>query len=409
MNAWLLVVLVIIFVSFFLDLVVSLINLKALSPELPEEFHDIYDNTEYATSQNYTRVTTRFSLIENTFTTTATLLFLLLGGFNLLDNFARSFGLASIATGLLYTGTLLLLSFFLGLPFSIYSTFVIEERFGFNRTSLKTFLFDILKTILLTLIIGGPILALVLWFFEKTGSLAWFFCWIGIVVISIILQFLAPVIIMPLFNKFTPLEDGPLKEKIFAYVHREKFEIQGIFTMDGSRRSTKLNAFFTGFGRFRKIVFFDTLIEKLSIEEIVAVLAHEMGHYKHRHLIKMIVASIFQTGVMFFLLSLVINNRGLFSAFGMENVSIYASLIFFGFLFTPVNLLVSIIFHIFSRRHEYEADSYAASTTGSPENLISGLKTLSQANLSNLTPHPLFVFLHYSHPPVLERIRMLRQ
>ncbi len=408
MNAWLAVILVIILLSYSLEFLVSLLNLKALDPELPEEFKDVFDQKEYAKSQNYTRTTTRFSLIESSFTTSATLLFLLFGGFNLLDVFARGFGMGSIATGLIYTGSLVFLSMFFGLPFSLYSTFVIEEKFGFNRTSVKTFILDLMKTIFLTIIIGGPLLSLVLWFFEKAGSLAWIWCWIGVVIISIILQFLAPVLIMPLFNKFTPLEDGSLKNTILNYAEREHFRIQGIFTMDGSKRSTKLNAFFTGFGRFRKIVFFDTLIEKLSIEEIVAVLAHEMGHYKRHHLIKMIFASIFQTGIMFFFLSLVINNEGLFSAFGMEYISIYASLIFFGFLFSPCNILISIIFHIFSRFHEYEADLYAAESTGTQENLINALKTLTQTNLSNLTPHPLHVILHYSHPPVMERIKALR-
>ncbi len=408
MNTWLFVIITIILFTYILETIVSSLNLKALSPDLPKEFSDIFDSEEYAKSQKYTRTTTGFSLIENTFSTTITLFFLLIGGFNLLDTFARGFGYGFILTGLIYTGSLLFLTLIIGLPFSLYSTFVIEERFGFNRTTVKTYILDLLKTLLLTILIGGPILSLILWFFAKTGDLAWIWCWIGVVIISIILQFLAPVLIMPLFNKFTPLEEGDLKNVILEYAQSEKFKIQGIFTMDGSKRSTKLNAFFTGFGRYRKIVFFDTLIEKLSIKEIVAVLAHEMGHYKCHHLLKMIGASILQTGIMFFLLSLVINNTGLFAAFSMEHVSIYASLIFFGFLFSPVNFLISIVFHIFSRRHEYEADHYAANSTNTPENLINALKTLSQTNLSNLTPHPLYVFLHYSHPPVLDRINALR-
>ncbi len=213
---------------------------------------------------------------------------------------------------------------------------------------------------------------------------------------------------MPLFNKFTPLDDGELKEKITSYANGQQFAMQGIFTMDGSKRSSKLNAFFTGFGKFRKIVFYDTLVEKLSTDEIVAVLAHEMGHFKLKHIFIMLLSSIIQTGIMFFLLSLTLSNSNLFQAFGMSNVSTYASLIFFGFLYSPVNLLVSILFNIISRKHEYEADAYAAKTTNMPEKLISGLKQLSQENLSNLTPHPFHVFLHYSHPPVLERIDALR-
>jgi STE24 endopeptidase len=214
---------------------------------------------------------------------------------------------------------------------------------------------------------------------------------------------------MPLFNKFSPLENGSLRDKILNYAEQEHFKLQGIFTMDGSKRSSKLNAFFTGFGRFRKIVFYDTLLEKLTESEIVAVLAHEMGHFKLGHIVKMLFASIIQTGIMFYLLSIFLENREISGAFFMAETSIYSSLIFFGFLYSPINLLVSILFNAFSRKNEFEADNYAARTTGSPEKLITSLKKLSQANLSNLTPHPLMVFVHYSHPPVLARIEKLRQ
>ena len=214
---------------------------------------------------------------------------------------------------------------------------------------------------------------------------------------------------MPLFNKFSPLEDGDLKETINGYTEREKFRIQGIFTMDGSKRSSKVNAFFTGFGRFRKIVFYDTLMEKLTTGEIVAVLAHEMGHFKKKHIIKMLVISVVQTGIMFYFLSLIMQNQGLFEAFKMDHISTYASLIFFGYLFSPVNMLVSIAFNFISRKHEYEADAYAIDSTSTVDDLISGLKKLSQANLVNLTPHPVAVFLEYTHPPVLERIEAIRK
>ena len=295
-----------------------------------------------------------------------------------------------------------------GLPFSVYATFGIEARFGFNKTTAGTFVLDLLKGIVLTTLIGGPILVFVLWFFDKGGPWAWLYCWIGVVVAMMVIQLLAPVLIMPWFNKFTPLDDGKLKESVTNYAVKEKFKIKGIYTMDGSRRSTKLNAFFTGFGRFRRIVFFDTLMEKLSTDEIVAVLAHEMGHYKLRHVFKMLAASILQMGILFFILSRFINNQGLFGAFRMDHVSIYASLIFFGFLYSPISMLLSVIFNIFSRQHEFQADRYALISTGRPEALISALKKLSVTNLSNLTPHPLHVFLNYSHPPVLERIRVFR-
>lgn len=408
MNYWLIFIIGILVFTFVLEFIVSKLNLSALSPQLPEEFKDIFDQSKYRQTQNYTRVITRFSLIQSSFSTILTILFILLGGFNFLDIFARSFGFSQIITGLIYTGSLLFLTMVIGLPFSLYSTFVIEERFGFNRTTAKTFILDIVKSIALTILLGGPILALVLWFFESTGQYGWLFCWIGVFTISLIFQYLAPIFIMPLFNKFTPLENGDLKDSIFDYAEKENFKLQTICVMDGSKRSSKLNAFFTGFGRYKKIVFFDTLMEKLTSAQILGVLAHEMGHYKKKHLLKLLVASFFQTGLIFYFLSLIMNNNLLFAAFKMEYVSIYASLIFFGFLYTPVNLILSIVFNHVSRKHEYEADSYAAQSTGKPSDLIDGLKILSKENLANLTPHPLHVFLHYSHPPILTRIQTLR-
>ncbi len=268
---------------------------------------------------------------------------------------------------------------------------------------------DMLKGLVLGIILGSPLLGAILWFFENGGTYAWLYCWVGVVVFGILLQFLAPILIMPLFNKFTALEDGPLKEKILAYAKQENFALKGIFTMDGSKRSAKLNAFFTGFGKFRKIVFFDTLLEKLEDDEIVAVLAHEMGHFKKKHILKMMASSVLQTGLMFFLLSLFIENRGLFSAFGMENLSVYASLVFFAFLYSPLSTLLSVFANYLSRIHEFEADLYAAKTTGKPEMLAQSLKKLSRENLSNLTPHPLMVAFSYSHPPVLARIQSLNR
>lgn len=407
MNTWLIVVLCIILVSFTLELTVSYLNIGALTPDLPKEFKDVYNRDEYQKSQQYTKATTGFGLIENSISTALTVGFLILGGFNWIDTIARSFGYNTIVTGLLFTAGLGILSFLVGIPFSIYSTFVIEENFGFNKTTMKTFTLDLIKAILLTMLLGGPLLALIFWFFEATGTYAWVYCWIGVVAFTVLMQFIAPVLIMPLFNKFTPLESGELKDKITDYSVKEKFQLSGIFTMDGSKRSTKLNAFFTGFGKFRKIVFFDTLIEKLTPDEIVAVLAHEMGHFKLKHIVKMMTISILQTGFMFFLLSLVLKVPEISKGFMLDQPSIYASLVIFGFLYSPISLFTSIGVNILSRKHEYEADAYAAKTTGDSQQLVTSLKKLSHANLSNLTPHPIHVFLHYSHPPLLQRIDTL--
>ena len=409
MNSYLIFILSVLILEYLLNQIVAILELRSLDPKLPQEFTNLYDQEKYQKSQEYTRVGNIFSQVQGTFWMILMLIFIPLGGFNLVDSMARNFNLGAIATGLIFMGILSLLSFFISLPFSVYSTFVIEERFGFNKTTIKTFVLDLIKGTLLSILIGAPLLAVVLWFFQTAGNLAWLYVWIVVTLFTFIIQFLSPVLIMPLFNKFTPLEEGKLKEIITNYVQAQNFAIEGIYTMDGSKRSTRLNAFFTGFGRFRRIVFFDTLVEKLEANEIVAVLAHEMGHFKHKHIFKMMAASILQSGMMFFILSLFLGNQQLFAAFGMKHISIYAGLVFFGFLYAPISTLLSIFFNIFSRKHEYEADAWAVDTTGEGQALINGLKKLSVHNLSNLTPHPFNVFLNYSHPPVLQRIRAIEQ
>ncbi len=408
MNPWLLAILLILLATCLLEVAASIFNVRALSPDLPKEFSDVYTPSEYKTSQDYTRTLTYLSVIQTSFSALLTILFILAGGFNAVDIWARNLAENQIVIGLLFIGSLMSLSFLVGLPFSAYSTFVIEERFGFNRTTVKTFYFDVLKGLLLVILLGVALLTLVLWFFTHSGPLGWLFCWLGIVLFSLGLQFLAPILILPMFNKFSPLEKGILNDAIIEYAQQEQFTIQGIFTMDGSKRSSKVNAFFTGFGNFKKIVFFDTLIDKLQTHEILAVLAHEMGHYKLNHIPKNIVASILQIGAMLLLLSLILSNQQLSLAFGMEHISVHASLVFFGFLYSPINLLLSILFNFISRQHEFAADKYAAETTGSCKHLISGLKKLCGANRTNLTPHTFMVFLHYSHPPAIERIGRLK-
>ena len=407
MNPYLAVIITIIVSEYLLSQVILFLELRSLGGQLPHELNDVYDQDKYRESQRYTRKNCHFAAIQETFMVVVTLLFILLGGFNRVDLLARSYHLGPIVTGVLFSGILAFLATLINLPFSLYSTFVIEEQFGLNKTTLQVFIQDFVKAVLLSICLGGPLLAMVFWFFEATGERAWLYCWLAVTACIFILQFLAPVVIMPLFNRFIPLEEGELKKQITKYAKSQKFSMQGIYTMDGSKRSTRLNAFFTGFGRFRRIVFFDTLIEKLTASEVVAVLAHEMGHFKRKHIYKMMIASILQMGVMFLILSLFLENPQLSAAFGMEHISLYASLFFFSFLFSPVSTLLAIVFNYYSRKHEYEADAWAAETTGSPHDLIQGLKKLSSHNLANITPHPLNVAVNYSHPPLLQRIRAL--
>jgi STE24 endopeptidase len=409
MNGYLVFILAVLILSWFLDLVIEILNLRSLKPELPAEFQGWYDDGKYAASQQYLRETTIFGCIADTFFLILTVAFILLGGFNYVDGIARAAGFGEIPTGLCFAGILLLASDIIHIPFSAYGTFVIEERYGFNKTTLKVFVADHLKGWLLAAAIGGPVLALVLWFFQKAGPLSWLWCWGAVTAIQILLMFFAPAVIMPFFNTFTPLADGELKEAIERYAREQRFRMQGIFTMDGSRRSTKSNAFFTGFGRFRRIVLFDTLIAKHSVDELVAILAHEVGHYKKRHVFRMFAMSMATSGIMFFVLSLFLNNPSLSAAFRMEHTSLYATLFFFAFLYAPIEMFFGIGANMLSRRHEFEADGFAASTVKNPVPLITALKKLSVDNLSNLTPHPAKVFFEYSHPPVLERIHRLRR
>lgn len=384
------------------------LNRKALSTEVPAEFTGTFDATEYKKSQDYTKAGIGFENISSSLTTLITIFFILWGGFNAVDLWANGFGYGQIATGLIFYAGLAVLSDIVSLPFSLYSTFVIEEKFGFNKTTLKTFFMDKIKGYLLGGIIGGAILSGVLLFFNAAGTPAWLWCWLFTVVITLGVQYIAPTWILPLFNKFTPLEDGELKEKIEKFAKDNGFELSGIFIIDGSKRSTKANAYFTGFGKKKRIALFDTLINNLSTDEIVAVLAHEIGHSKLGHIRKMLTMSIINTGVVFLLMSFFLGNKELFAAFGMHNISVHAGLIFFALLYTPVSIVLSIFSNIRSRKHEFEADAFAAQTTHEPEALIGALKKLSVSNLSNLTPHPFYVWLEYSHPPVLKRIETLR-
>ncbi len=408
MNIYAVIILAAIIIDFLLGLIADTLNIRNMSPNLPAEFKDTFDQEKYRKSQKYTRVNTRFGLISDVFDVALILVFWFAGGFNWLDQLVRSVEWPPIWTGILFIGALGVAKSILVLPFSIYQTFVIEERFGFNKTTVKTFVLDLLKGLLLTILIGIPILAGILAIFEYVGVMAWFYAWIGITLVSLALQYIAPTWIMPLFNKFTPLEEGELKEKILNYAEKVNYPLAGVYVIDGSRRSAKSNAFFTGFGKNKRIALFDTLIEQHTSDELLAVLAHEIGHYKKKHIIRNMIFGILNTGVTLYLLSIFITHQGLFEAFYMKQQSVYAGLLFFGMLYAPIEMLLSPVLNVFSRKFEYQADRFAVETTDKHESMVDALKKLSVNNLSNLTPHPFYVKLHYSHPPVLKRIRAIR-
>ena len=409
MNPFLIIILSAILLEFVINLVANLLNLKALKLEVPAALKGIYKPDEYRNSQQYTSTVTRFAFVTSSFRLALLLAFWFGGGFNYLDQIIRSWGFAPIANGLLYVGILLFAYSLVTLPFNIYETFVIEERFGFNRTTPIIFIKDILKGLALALILGAPLLAIVLALFEYAGHYAWLYCWVAITIFSLAVQYVAPTWIMPLFNKFAPMEPGELKEAILQYARSVKFPVRNVLVMDGSKRSSKSNAFFTGFGHNKRIALFDTMIEKHSMSELVAVLAHEIGHYKKKHILQGTIISILHTGVILFLLSIFMGNPGLYEAFYMEQPSIYTGLLFFGLLYTPAEMILSIVLQVISRKNEYQADRFAAATIDEPENLVNALKKLSADRLSNLTPHPFYVFLNYSHPPLLQRVEELKK
>ncbi len=389
-----------------LDLAANLLNLRALRYDVPPELKGVYDPADYRRSQEYTRVSTRFGFIVSTFTLAVVLAFWFSHGFGFLDQVLRGWGLPYVVTGLVYIGILLGGYMLVTLPFSVYGTFVIEQRFGFNRTTPRTFIADRIKSLALAAVLGGALLTALLLLFQYAGTFAWLYVWAAVIIFMLAVQYIAPNWIMPLFNKFTPMPDGELRQAILSYARSVDFPLKNIYVMDGSKRSTRSNAFFTGFGRNKRIALFDTLIAQNTVAEMVAVLAHEVGHYKKKHITIGMVISIVHLGLVLYLLSLFLDSPGLYRAFYVDQPSVYAGLIFFSLLYTPLEMVLSIVMQAISRRNEAEADRFAAETYD-PASLAEALRKLSRSNLSNLTPHPFLVFLTYSHPPVLARVRAL--
>ena len=409
MNTIAFIILFAFFFDFVLNVLADYLNLSRLRDDLPRDFEGVYDPERYRRSQEYLKDNTRFGWVTATFELIVILAFWFGKGFPLLDEWVRAFNYGPIICGLIYMAALMLSKSILSLPFSIYHTFVIEERFGFNQTTWTTYILDMLKGLLLSVLLGAPLLSAILAFFEYAGTSAWWLCWMAVTLFMLGVQFVAPTWIMPLFNKFTPLEDGELKSAILSYAGSIKFPIENVYVMDGSKRSSKSNAFFTGFGSHRRIVLFDTLIKQHTTGELVAILAHEMGHYKKRHIIQSLILGILQMGFMLYLLSLFISYPGLFEAFYMPQSSVYAGLIFFAMLYSPLDFFIGLFMQRRSRTNETAADRFSVETTQDSQSMVDALKKLSVHNLSNLLPHPFYVFLNYSHPPVLQRIKALQR
>jgi STE24 endopeptidase len=408
MNFIFFIILGAIILDFLIGSLSAILNIRYLKTDLPEGLEDVYDIEEYRTSQEYTRTQLRFSLVVSFWKIGILLIFWFAGGFNYLDQMVRGIGVSDVWTGVAFMVVLSIINTLSSIPFDLYGIFVIEEKFGFNKTTYSVYILDKIKVTLISAVIGIPMLIGILYFFENTGAMSWLYVWLFVIFVSFSIQVIAPVWIMPIFNKFTPLEAGELRNAIIGYVDKVKFTYSNIYIIDGSRRSAHSNAFFTGFGKTKRIALFDTLMDQLSTDEIVSVIAHEVGHNKKGHILMGMVLSIVHIGIMLFLLSLMLENRSLFDAFFMEEPSIYASIVFFALLFTPVDLVISPILQWISRRNEYQADDWAIATIADGENLVSGLKKLAAKNLANLSPHPMFVMLNYSHPPLLDRIKSMR-
>ncbi len=409
LNAYFWFILATLAIHYLLEIVGNLFNLRALSSRVPVGFEDVYDADGYARSQAYTLANTRLDLVSTTTSLAVFMAFWWLGGFGALDQLVRGWSANSMGQGLLYVSLLYLGSLLVSLPFAVYDTFVLEARFGFNRTRWTTFVADRLKGLFLSAVLGLPLLAALLWVFQALGAHAWWVAWLLFTSVSLLLTYLAPQWILPWFHKFQPLEDGALKSAIHQLANRCGFPLREVYQIDGSRRSTKTNAFFTGFGQNKRIALFDTLIQNHTRDGLVAVVAHEIGHYRKGHIQRHMALGLVESGVLFFLLGQLLNRPGLFQAFGVAEPSIYGSLVLFSFVFSPLSRLLHLGALWMSRKHEFEADAYAAEMTGDPLALTTSLKKLAQENLTNLTPHPFFVFLNYSHPPIVERIAAIQK
>ena len=393
--------------EYVISSVSSFLDLGNINPDIPDHFKKAYDKNKYAKSQEYLKTKTKFSLVSSTFSIVLIFLVIHLGIFGVLNEFVNLQTNHFILQGLLFISIIYIFQDIISLPFSLYSTFVIEEKFGFNKTTVGLFISDKIKGYAIFIVMGSIIITPILYLFHEYENFGWLIAWSLLTLFMIAVQPLFVHVISPMFNKFTPLEDGELRTAIEKYTTQVDFPIARIDIMDGSKRSAHSNAYFSGFGKSRRIAIFDTLVENHTNDEIVSVVAHEVGHYKLKHIIHGTIIGIIETGIMLFVFNFIMNDYALFRVFGVNDLSVHAGLIFFSMLYAPVTMITSVISNAISRKNEFEADNYSLQTTKNKEALISMLVGLAANNLSHLTPHPFKVFLSYSHPPTIDRIKAL--
>ena len=399
-------ILIIPVIGYITERILEWLNSKMWSEILPDKLKGICDEAEYRKTQLYQKDNNRLSFFSSTFNLILIVLIICTGGFALIDDLARSINGNPVIISLLFFGIIGLVSDLINIPFSWFDSFVIEKKYGFNKMTFRTFITDHIKSWFLVLLIGVPVLGLITWFYYRTGSWFWLYAWGLITLFSIFINLFYSELIVPLFNKQIPLEAGQLREKIEEFAIKTGFRLRNIFVIDGSKRSTKANAYFSGFGPKKRIVLYDTLMKEFSDEQIVAVLAHEIGHYKRKHVLQGLVSSVLMTGLMLFLFSLIVNNPKLSQAMGAKVSSFHLGLIVFGILYSPLSMLIGLLSNYISRKNEFQADKFVKDNY-QPVYLAEALKKLSVKNLSNMMPHPVYVFFHYSHPTLLQRLEKL--
>ncbi|MHB9054544.1 MAG: M48 family metallopeptidase [Paludibacteraceae bacterium] len=402
------IILIILISDFIVERILSVLNVKSSKQPVPALLTGIYDEEKYRKQQSYFQINTKFGWLTSSVSFVVIILMIVFGGFGWLDGIVRGWVTNPVIITLIFFGILYVANDFISMPFEIYDTFVIEEKFGFNKTTPKIFILDKVKGYLLTIIIGGGAVILIMWVYQLNPQYFWLIAWLCITVISLFISVFYSELIVPLFNKQTPLEPGELRDAIEVFAKKVGFELKNIYVIDGSKRSTKANAYFTGFGKKKRIVLYDTLIDDLTIDEIVAVLSHEVGHNKHKHTIKNIFINLPYTLIVFFLLGLILNSDVLAQALGGNHASFHLNILAFGVLYSPVSTMLGLLMNVLSRKFEYQADAFVKKH-GMNEQLTSALKKISSKSLSNLTPHPVFVFVNYSHPTLLQRIEALNQ